>query len=195
MDPERRPNRSALAAAIIGALAVLVVVAAVFGLGPFADDELSAPEFIARADEICVDAHDEFLDLQSNAPRTADDAASITQALIEIAEGERTDVAELGAPETLEERVADYLEQRDRGIEILRDGLGAARDEDAGAYETAQAKLAANQRRRALAAEEIGFSECSQPLVKDEELKRQSEAPEPSDPDAPPTVSNPPTGG
>ena len=166
MDETPQTSRAGLALAIAALLGVLVVLAAVLDLGPFADDELTTEEFIAQGDEICREAHDEFLDLQERAPRTPSDAAELTEALIEVAEEEREAIADLSEPESLSAQVERYLDARDRGIDILRDGVAAAEDADAQAYEALQRKLASTQREpRYAIAEEIGFEECSKPLT------------------------------
>ena len=166
MEDGQRSNRNRLAVAIAALLGLLLALAALLDLGPFADDELTVEEFIAQGDQICGDAHDEFLDLQERTPRTPSDAAELTEALIEVAEEERGAIADLKEPESLSAQVERYLEARDRGIEILRDGVAAAEDADAEAYEALQAKLASTQREpRYAIAEEIGFEECSKPLT------------------------------
>lgn len=177
MEEPPRKNRTGLAAGIIGAVVVLAVLAIVLDLGPLADDELSSAEFLTQGDEICAQAHEDFLEIQGSTPRTADDAASQVEALIEVAEDERDKISELGQPAALDEGVADYLADRDKGIKILRDGLEAARDDDAEAYEEAQAKLASEQGKRRDAAHKLGFNKCSEPLVDPPELKRQARSP------------------
>ncbi|HYH60495.1 MAG TPA: hypothetical protein VD766_01380 [Solirubrobacterales bacterium] len=180
MDASPRTNRTGLAAGIIGVFIVLAVLAVVFDLGPFADDDLSVAEFIAQGDDVCAQAHDEFLEVQGSTPRTAADAEEQVQALIEVAEKERDSLEELGAPSELGEDLSSYLASRERGIGILQDGLEAARDDDAVAYEDAQAELASEQAKRERIAQEIGFNECSEPLVSDDELERQAQPPDPA---------------
>lgn len=181
--------------ALVALLGVLFALVALFDLGPCADDELTAEEFISQGDEICSEAHDEFLDLQEGAPRTPSDAAELTGALIDVAEEERDAISDLREPDSLSEQLERYLEARGRGIDVLREGLEAAEDADADAYEALQAELASTQvDPRFEIAGEIGFKECSKPLVGADELRRQAESPTPSDPSAPPTVNNPPTG-
>ena len=178
MEGEPRSNRTGLAAGVIGLVVLLAVLAVLFDLGPFADDPPSAPEFLAQGDELCTKAHDEFLEIQRSAPRTADDAEEQVEALIEVAEEERDAIADLGAPSSLEDEVSAYLEDREEGIEVLQDGLEAARDDDPNAYEEAQARLASQQPKRQEAARDVGFSECSAPLVDKDELERQAQPPE-----------------
>jgi hypothetical protein len=115
--------------------------------------------------------------------------------LIEVAEEERDAISDLREPESLSDQVERYLEARDRGIDVMRDGLAAAEDADAQAYEELQAELASTQLdpRYEIAAD-LGFEECSKPLTDRAELEGDAEPPASSDPDAPPTVNNPPTG-
>ena len=83
-DPRRRARL--IAAALAGVVA-LVIVAIVLDLGPFADDELSEAEFLARGDEICASAHDGFAEAQSKAVgQTPSEAVALTDELIGIAE-------------------------------------------------------------------------------------------------------------
>ncbi len=194
MEERLNTNRTAIIAGIIGAIAVLVALAALLNLGPFTDEDLSAAEFLARGDEICTQAHDDFLNLQSSTPRTPQDAETLTQSLINVAEDERESIRDLDPPASLTDMVDTYLAVREKGIDIMRQGLDAARDEDPGGYEVAQAKLAGNQEERQKVAEDLGFKKCSQPLVGDDELARQAVEPDTQGPNAPATVNNPSTG-
>ncbi len=195
MDETRSSSRAGMTAAVAVLLGVLLALAALLDLGPCADDDLTLEEFLAQGDEICAEAHEEFLAIQDRAPRTPSDAAEQTSAVIEVAEEELDAIADLSEPESVSDQVESYLAARERGIDVLRDGLAAAEDVDADAYETLQAELAASQvDPRFEIAREIGFRECSKPLVERDELERQAETPVPSDANAPPTVNNPPTG-
>jgi hypothetical protein len=188
-------NRAGLALAIAALVAVLVAIFALVDTGPFADEELTTEEFIAEGDEICTSAHDEFREIQQKPPRTPSDAAEQTGGLIDVAEEERDALADLNEPSGLSEQVDRYLEARDRGIDLLREGRDAAEAADPSAYERFQAEIAATQLDpRYEIAREIGFSECSKPLIERGELKEHAEEPTPTDTSAPPTVSNPPTG-
>jgi hypothetical protein len=195
VDRSRIAGRAGLVIALAALAGVLVAIFVLVDVGPFADDDLTVEEFLAEGDDYCSQAHDEFLDLQNRPPRTPSDAAELTGALIEVAEEERDAIADLREPDELSAQVDRYLEARDQGIDLLHEGQEAAENADAGAYEAVQAELAATQldpRRRI--AEEIGFSECSKPLVSRERLRQESEAPDSIDLTAPPTVNNPPTG-
>jgi hypothetical protein len=178
MEEAPRTNRTGLAAGIIGAIVLLVVLAIVLDLGPFADNELSAAEFLAQGDEVCTQAHDEFLEIQGSAPRSSEDAEAQVEALIDVAEEERDGIVELGAPASLAADVDAYLKDREKGLQTLKEGLEAARADDATTYEKAQAELAAQQVKRQAVARKVGFSECSEPLVDEDELKRQAQPPD-----------------
>ena len=145
------------------ALAACVLAA---GCGPFGggDDELTKDELIAQGDEICQRGRDQYLELQKNPPQTAEASAALTSKLIEITEAEIADLRELDPPAESEQALDAYLDAREAGVDVLREGLAAAEDQDAEAYAEAQAKIAEGQVHRARLAEEVGFSECSRPL-------------------------------
>jgi hypothetical protein len=191
-DDARR--RRLILTGLIG-VAALVVVAILFDLGPFADDELSKAEFVARGDEICATAHNDFAQAQSKASgQTPSEALALTDELIGIAERELADIEELAEPEALADELERYLDARERGIEALREGRTAAEKADILEYESAQAKVARGQAKRLELAEAVGFSKCSTLDPSAEAVEADAEPPSPSDPSAPPTVNNPPTG-
>jgi hypothetical protein len=177
MEEAPRTNRTGLAAGILGGVVLLVLLAILLDLGPFADDELSAAEFLAQGDEICKQAHDEFLDIQGSTPRTAADAEAQVEALIEVASEERDRILDLGAPDSLAGDVDAYVANREKGIKTLQVGLAAARDDDPIGYEESQAELASQQIKRQEVAQKLGFNECSEPLVDEDELERQAQPP------------------
>ncbi len=164
MEYGHATSRTGLAGGLVLAVGILIAIAAIFGLGPCAEDDLSVTEYLARGDEICTRAHDEFLDLQSATPRTPAEAAELVRALIDVAEEERDAIADLPAPISVSGRVDSYLAARDAGITQLNDGLKAAEAEDASAYRDTQAGLESSQARRQALAHEVGFNECSKPL-------------------------------
>lgn len=187
----RRAARGAGVALVIG---VVIALGALLDLGPFADEELSVAGFLARGDEICTEAHDVFRASQDGPPRTAAEAAALTRELIQVAETELGDIRDLPAPDSLRTPLRRYLAARESGIEAMRRGVQAAEREGASGYEAAQARVAQKQIARLKLAREVGFNECSRPLVDRGELDKQAKPPPSSDPNAPPTVSNPPTG-
>lgn len=167
MQPEGGRSRFRSPGAVaVGALAlvgVIVAVAALLDLGPFGGGggELSKPEFIAKGDGICKDAHEQFAQLQQSPPSSAPEAVALTQRLIGISENELNQIRDLDAPPEVQPALDRYLRAREQGIGILRQGLEAAQNEDARAYAAAQAKITAGQVHRLKLAQAVGFSECS----------------------------------
>jgi hypothetical protein len=167
MQPEdgrstlRRPAVVALGA--FGLLAVIVALAVLFDIGPFADegDPLTKAEFIAKGDEACKRAHDQFAELQKKPPNSAEGAAALTENLISISENELDQIRALDPPPEVQPALDRYLRGREQGIALLERGLQAAQDEDARAYADAQARVAASQVRRLKLAQAVGFTECS----------------------------------
>jgi predicted transcriptional regulator len=182
---------AASAALVIG---VILALAILLDLGPFADEELSEAEFAARGDDICQQAHTDFTKLQESPVRTANEAAALTEELVGISRDELDAIRDLNGPASLEPALERYLEAREKGIAQLRAGLAAAEDGDAFAYADAQAKVASGQADRLKLAQKVGFNECSRVLFGRDQLTQDAEAPLSSDPSAPPTVNNPPTG-
>jgi hypothetical protein len=192
VDPRRRAR---LAVAAIAGVALLVILAIVFDLGPFADEQLSEAEFLARGDEICSQAHEQFREAQSKATgQTPSEAVALTDELIGIAETELEDIRDLGPPDELEGPLDRYLAAREAGIETLSEGRAAAEEANIFEYESAQAKLARGQVKRLQLARAVGFSKCSTLDPSEEAVAADAEPPSATDPSAPPTVNNPPTG-
>jgi hypothetical protein len=145
------------------AAACCVLVA---GCGPFGGGggELTRDELITQGDEICKRGRDQYLELQKNPPQTAEASAALTEKLIEITEAEIADLRDLDAPADSEQALDAYLQAREAGVDVLREGLAAAQDHDAEAYAEAQARIAEGQVHRARLAHEVGFTECSRPF-------------------------------
>jgi hypothetical protein len=195
MEPEpRTSNRTTWIALGILGVAVLLVVSVVFDLGPFAEEDMTETEYLAQADDICSQAHRDFEKLQGSPPRTASEAAELTEELLAISRDEQDAIADLTPPPALTSSVERYLDARDAGIERLREGAGAAGEGDAFAYAEAQADLASTQKERLKIAKRVGFDDCSQALFGPGQLEEDSKPPTEVDPSAPPTVANPPTG-
>jgi hypothetical protein len=153
-----------VAVGVLGFLVLIVALAALFDLGPFDDEEaesLSKSEFIAKADEVCQQAHDQFAELQKQAPNSAEGAATLTQNLVDISQNELNQLRALNAPPEVQEGLDRYLRAREQGIAVLERGVQAAKDRNAPAYTKAQAEIAAGQVRRLKLAQAVGFSECS----------------------------------
>jgi hypothetical protein len=169
---ERRASPWVLAAAGLLLIAALVGLAAVLNLGPFSAETLTERQFIARADAICQDAHDRYRAVQEDQPQTAIQAQTQAERLIAIAEEELAAVEDLNEPYSLSDSVSRYLHTRDQGIELLRRGLEAARDNDGVAYAHAQIDLARGQLERERLARRIGLNECSRPITSRAQLER-----------------------
>jgi hypothetical protein len=136
------------------------------GCGPFGGGggELTKAELIAQGNEICKRGRDQYLELQQNPPQSAAATAELTHKLIEITQAEIADLRDLDAPADSEDALNAYLDAREAGVEVLKEGVAAAEAQDAQAYAEAQAKIAEGQVHRARLAEEVGFTECSRPL-------------------------------
>ncbi len=128
----------------LGLVAVIVALGALLDLGPFEDEgstSLSKAEFIAKGDEICERAHEQFAELQKTPPNSAEGAVALTQNLIEISENELNQIRALDAPaEVASRRSTATCEAREQGIAVLKQGLEAAQDRNARAYADAQAE-------------------------------------------------------
>jgi hypothetical protein len=151
-------------AALLGLLAMIVGLAALFDFGPFDNGDttsLSKAELVAKGDQVCERAQDQFAELQRKPPNSAEGAVALTQNLVEISQNELNEIRALEAPPEAQEALGRYLEAREQGIAVLERGLEAAQDRDARAYADAQAESAAGQVRRLKLAQAVGFSQCS----------------------------------
>ena len=154
--------------AVLGALALLAVIvalAALLDIGPFGNDggnsQLSKAQFVAKSDEICKNAHDQFVALQQAPPKTSSEAAALQQKLIAISVNELNQIGTLGAPSDLEPALDRYLRARERGIRVLKEGLKAAQNNDPVAYERSKRKIFQGQGERTRLAHAEGFTVCS----------------------------------
>jgi hypothetical protein len=154
------PPPRALLPVLAGALSLVLASGCGGGNG---GGTLTKSEFISRGDEICKNAHDQFAELQKNPPTTADEAAALTQKLIDISESELSQLRDLNAPAAVQSSLDKYLGSREQGIAILKKGLAAAQNGDARAYAAAQAETAKTQVKRLKLARAVGFNECSRP--------------------------------
>lgn len=182
---------AAFAVLVAGVILALVLLV---DLDPSTDEPLTETEFRARGDEICHEAHADFEELQDRPPATAREAAEITDELVAIARDELVRIRDLEAPPALSTALQRYLDARDAGIDRLQAGADAAADEDAFAYEKAQAAVADGQLSRLKLAREVGFDQCSRVLFGRKELAGDRAGAVNTDPSAPPTIENPPTG-
>jgi hypothetical protein len=116
-------------------------------------EPLTKQELIAQGDAICRQALEKFQQLQQNPPTTAEDAATLTQQLIDITETELAQLRDLKPPASVQSSLDDYLKA----------GLKAAQQNDAPGYAKAQAKTVSQQVQRLSLARAVGFKECSRP--------------------------------
>ena len=152
------------------ALAVAAVVCAGCGGGggsststTASGEALSKQELIAKGDAICQQAREQFQQLQQNPPTTAEGAAALTQKLVDITENELSQLQALTPPGSLQSSMDDYLEALQKNVEVLKQGLNAAKQGDATGYAKAQAKTVSQQVERLQLAHAVGFKECSRP--------------------------------
>jgi len=145
-------------------LAVLTAVAAIaIGCGGDDIEDVSAEELISRGDELCRSGQERFEEIQTGTPANADAAREQTEALIEVADGELSELRKMRPPEELRDEYDRYLAARADALELLEQGRDAAAEGDADAYAEAQTKLAADQDERVELARDVGFSACSEP--------------------------------
>jgi hypothetical protein len=124
---------------------------------------LSKSQLVAQGDSICKDAHDEFAQLQQNPPTTSDEAAALTQKLIDISQTELTRLQDLSPPADVKPALDSYLKSLEENIAVLKQGLKAAQKGDATGYTKAQAKTVKQQVKRLQLAQAVGFQVCSRP--------------------------------
>jgi hypothetical protein len=143
----------------LAALALMAVAVAGCGGG---GGELSKTEFVAKADEICKQAHDQFAkDQPASPPSSSSEAADLQKKLIDISEAELSEIRDLNAPSDVQPQLDRYLAAREQGIALLKKGLSAAEHNDAFGYAQAKQQVTATQRHRTELARAVGFKECS----------------------------------
>jgi hypothetical protein len=145
------------------AIAILaMIVLLILDIGPFADDELTRTEFIAQTDQICTQAQEKYVEAQEVPPRTTEEAADLTQRLLDISIQERDAIRELTPPEELKEPLERYLQAREKAFQFLRDATAAARDGDDAGYAEADKSLEEGAAERRRLARAVGLEVCSQ---------------------------------
>ena len=138
-----------------------VLLGAVAGCGDDGPQQVSAEELVAEADAVCTEGRERFTAIQSEPLRNANDAENQTRELIESADDELNELRDLVPPDELQEAYNAYLEARIRVIEVFRQGLDAAEQDDDQAYVDAQTRAAAGAAKRQELARAVGFSVCS----------------------------------
>jgi hypothetical protein len=145
----------------IGFAAAAVALTALAGCGDDGPEQVSAEELVSMGDEACAEGRARFAEIQAQPLRNANEAADQTRELIEAADDELNELRDLVPPEELEEPYNAYLEARVRAIEVFRQGLDAAEQDDDQAYVDAQARASAGAAKREELARAVGFSVCS----------------------------------
>jgi hypothetical protein len=124
-------------------------------------DRVSAAELVQKADEICGKERSSFGRIQAHPPPNASVAADQTDELIRVTEDANSGLRDLRPPEELEPAYDRYLEARNRTLDQMKRGRGAAENQDSAAYGAAQAAAAAEAPKRRKLAETLGLKVCS----------------------------------
>jgi hypothetical protein len=127
----------------------------------------SAEATISAGDEICAAAQQEVDRLRTEQPRSAREAAELTEGVIAAFEREIAELEAIEAPDQLAEDLDRYIAAREEALEPLRRGLRAARGSNERAYARAQADAASGQVERTRLARAVGFRRCSRPAGPD----------------------------
>jgi hypothetical protein len=157
------PRRSGSLALVAALTAAAILAGCGGGSGTTTSAQLSKADFLAKGDEICTQAHDQFTQAQQNPPNDPAGAAELQQKLIDISQHELEEIQSLSVPPELKPALGRYLKAREQGIALLKKGMQAAQNEDAQTYAAANAQLAAGQVHRLQLAQAVGFSQCSRP--------------------------------
>src|SRR3954449_3235099 len=157
------PSRARIAGA--ASLTVLVATAG-FGCGGGGDTtSLSQQGFVARANEICRQAQQEFDQIQRTPVSTPEAAERQVDALIGVSQQALDDLRGIEPPADLLSRYQRYLAARERALGFLEDGRDAAGDRNAEAYLRAKRRVSAEQGTRLQLARAVGLSACSRPSI------------------------------
>ena len=147
-----------------GSIALLAtgaaLAAALAGCGEDGE-QVSAPELIAKGDELCRQGQTRFEQIQADVPVNAIDAHEQTEELVDVASEELEELRRLRPPDELSDAYERYLEARGSALELLEQGRDAAADRDADAYAEAQSEVSADQPERMKLASAVGFQVCS----------------------------------
>lgn len=113
------------------------------------------------ADQICDRVAKRFAEAQRETPRSFEQAAQITEALVGIAKEGEDALGELSPPPLQAPAFNRYLETRARAVRFLEAAQTAARDEDGEAYEKARTALNDGVAQRAELARQAGLDGCA----------------------------------
>jgi serine/threonine protein kinase len=125
-----------------------------------AQEPLSRPELIAKADAICEDSRNSYTGIRDSEKEEVPDVP-YSEALTQISARAVPRLEKLAAPPALAGEYAEYVEAQERVRQYDRQALRAAEAEDATAYLEARQRRDFEQPERERLAREIGFEVCS----------------------------------
>jgi hypothetical protein len=123
--------------------------------------QVSAAELVQKGDAICRDELSKFREIQTEPPANASEAADQTKDLINAAEDANSSLDDLEPPDALQGTYGSYLDARDRAVDQMKRGQGAAENQDSNAYGAAQAAVVHTQPQRRKLAASLGLQTCS----------------------------------
>jgi hypothetical protein len=150
--------------AIRTSIAVFVAVAVAVGCsggGEETDGRLSQEEYAERADAICSEFEGRLNELGN--PRSLADLARISGEALPVAREGISELKALRPPETLEARVARWLELNETNVRSLEQLRDAARAGDENRVQEIALDAEANEGRADRLAREIGLMACAAP--------------------------------
>ncbi len=122
--------------------------------------QVSAAELVQKGDQICRQEQTKFGQIQTHPPSNASNAADQTKELVQVAESANSQLGKLQPPDELKARLDSYLSARDRAIDQMKNGQGAAENQDSSAYGAAQAAVVKSSPERKKLSRAVGFKVC-----------------------------------
>ncbi len=184
-SPNRRAALIAGVAALLAAVAVAIVLAGGGGGGDPGDGEkagagtsaastekqapvrrkpkpLTESELIAKADAICADSQQRYLEVRDFESEMSADVP-YAEALARIARSRIEGLGGLVPPRQIAAPYEKYVAAQERVYETDKEALAAARKDDLAGVEAARGRRDSEDALRERLAREIGFSVCSTP--------------------------------
>jgi hypothetical protein len=184
--PERKRRRPWALAAIGGAVAVAIAAAAIaLGGGGNSDppaaangnrpgqgdarvtsarskpQTLSEPELIAKADAICAESQQRYLEIRDLESELYTADVPYAEALVRFARKRVQSLRRLRPPPQLEDAYREYVQAQERVYATDRQALAAARQDDVAGIEAARQRRDDEDGLRQGLSREIGFDVCS----------------------------------
>ncbi|HEY5816424.1 MAG TPA: serine/threonine-protein kinase [Solirubrobacterales bacterium] len=184
-EKPRSPRRALVAAGALAAVAVIAGVAIALGGGDGGGDggspasadgspparskpeskpkpALTESQLIAKADAICRDSQDRYLEVRDMESEYATDVP-YAEALVRYARSRIRGLRGLTPPKRLAGPYDEYVEAQERVYATDKQAVTAAKDEDVAGVEAARNRRDAEDELRERLAREIGFQVCSTP--------------------------------